>query len=132
MACLRCTSFSSRLSPIFATLSRSAAKAAGAHLRRMGRLTVASNWAHRAETCERCPMRVIEKNRTYCGRPLLRKIEREPAIDGCGCPVNDKAKSPDEHCPLSTNHQPAQVIDGHCTCKWCALESARKPSNMLS
>lgn len=77
-------------------------------------------------------MRILEKGKTYCGRPLLRKIEREPAIDGCGCPVNDKAKSPGEHCPLATNHLPAQVIDGKCNCKWCSLPAARQRSNMLS
>lgn len=132
MACSRCFSFSSRLSPIFAQLSRSAAKAAGAQLRRLGRLSIAPDWASRAETCARCPMRVSHAGKTYCGTPYLKKIDRDPGIDGCGCPVNDKAKAPDEHCPLNTTNRPAEHLDGQCNCKWCSLAAARNRSKVLS
>jgi hypothetical protein len=56
---------------------------------------------------------------SYCGTPLLRKLDRDPTTDGCGCPTRDKARSPNEHCPLNARHQPASMIGAACTCKWC-------------
>lgn len=69
--------------------------------------------------CERCPMRVIEKNITYCGKPFLQLVVRDDAIHGCGCPVHAKAKDPTEHCPITLRHAPATRTDSHCDCRWC-------------
>lgn len=104
----------------FATLSRSAAKAAGARLRRLGLLADHTDWATRATICELCPLRTVYRGVSYCGKPFLHKIDRDEAIDGCGCPCQAKARSPQEHCPLDRRNRPATTgIDG-CTCKWCA------------
>lgn len=105
----------------FARLSRAAAKAAGDRLRQMGLLGVRINWAARAEACERCPLRVVHRNISYCGRPFLEKVDRDDALDGCGCPTLAKARDPAEHCPLDPSHRPARRIAGRCTCKWCSL-----------
>jgi hypothetical protein len=107
----------------FAALSRAAAKAGSARLRRMSLLPVKQNWASRAAVCERCHMRVLHGDVSYCGKPFLRQIDRDPAADGCGCPTREKAKSPDEHCPLDPANRPAQMIDQRCTCKWCQAAS---------
>lgn len=107
-----------------ARLSRAAAKAAGARLRRIGLLSQRVDWPARATACERCPLRVIHRNVSYCGRPFLRDLNRDPARDGCGCPTLAKAKDPSEHCPIDALHRPASRLpDGRCTCKWCALPS---------
>jgi hypothetical protein len=105
----------------FETLSRAAARAAKARLRAMGIGVTASDWQRRAETCERCPLRVIRNNISYCGRPLLERIERDVETEGCGCPTRAKARSPEEHCPLDRSNRAARRIDGRCTCKWCTL-----------
>ncbi len=106
----------------FRTLSRAAAKAAKAKLREIGLDATAPDWADRAAECERCPLRVIRANISYCGRPLLERVDRDVANDGCGCPTGAKAKSPEEHCPLDRTHQAARrLTDGSCTCKWCSL-----------
>jgi hypothetical protein len=103
----------------FAALSRAAAKSAAARLRQLGMLREHPDWARRAATCETCPLRVVRQGTSYCGRPFLQQIERDPATDGCGCPTHAKAKSPDEHCPLDwRNHAAQRGADG-CTCKWC-------------
>jgi hypothetical protein len=102
----------------FATLSRAAAKSAAAKLRRGGLLPVRIDWTTRAAVCARCPRQVVRRGVAYCGKPLLEQVERE-AEDGCGCPVNDKAKAATEHCPLDARHRPARRADGRCTCKWC-------------
>jgi hypothetical protein len=101
------------------------AKSAAASLRRMGVFVSADDWAGRAELCERCPLRVIQKGVSYCGRPFLQKIDREDSVDGCGCPTREKAKSPGEHCPLDVRNRPAENSDGKCNCKWCAKSSAQ-------
>jgi hypothetical protein len=99
------------------TLSRAAAKSAASTLRRAGGLSIHPHWSTRAEICERCPMRVLRRGITYCGDPLLEKIDRHPQ-EGCGCPTLAKAKSPSEHCPLTLHYTPA---DTHiCNCKWCS------------
>ncbi len=105
---------------VFAALSRAAAKSAKAQLRRINVLPVRVNWAARAAACERCPLRIVSANTTYCGTPFLQKIDRDPAVDGCGCPTVAKAKDPQEHCPLNARHQPARHADQACDCKWCA------------
>ncbi|HSV13385.1 MAG TPA: hypothetical protein VLI90_03955 [Tepidisphaeraceae bacterium] len=97
------------------------AKAAGAKLRALGAVSSSTNWAERAAVCEGCPLRVVRGGVSYCGTPFLQKIDREPAVDGCGCPTRDKAKSPGEHCPLDARQRPAMAIGSACTCKWCAL-----------
>jgi hypothetical protein len=104
-----------------ATLSRAAAKAVSARIRNLGLAPVARDWAARAQLCERCPMRTIRDNVSYCGTPLLNDIRRVPAIHGCGCPTGAKARDPHEHCPLDASHAPASRIDDACNCKWCAL-----------
>jgi hypothetical protein len=104
----------------FASLSRAAAKAAGARFRALRLTATHPDWARRAAICETCHLRAIRCNISYCGKPFLSKIDRDPTLDGCGCPCREKAKSPEEHCPLDRRHQPAWQRDGHCTCKWCA------------
>jgi hypothetical protein len=103
----------------FATLSRAAAKSAASRLRRMGLLSASADWARRATICESCPMRIIDRGISFCGRPLLQRVDREPSIHGCGCPCREKAKSPNEHCPLDWRHHPSQIRMDGCTCKWC-------------
>ena len=105
---------------VFANLSRAAAKAASARLRRMAVLPIYRDWASRAATCERCHMRILQGGVSYCGKPLLRQIERDPVTDGCGCPTREKARSPQEHCPIDLQNHPARTIGTRCTCKWCA------------
>lgn len=115
MACFTC------ISPVFKSLSRAAAKAAGARMRALGGLRVHPDWQRRAEMCEQCPLRMIVKGRTYCGSPFLRKIDRDPAVDGCGCPTVAKARDPHEHCPLTPRFTPATTHGSDCDCRWCAM-----------
>jgi hypothetical protein len=103
----------------FAALSRAAAKSAASRLRRLGVLPEAVNWSQRAAVCEACPLRTIHGGVSYCGRPLLRQIDRDVAVNGCGCPTRAKAKAPDEHCPLDPCNRAAGRTGGACTCKWC-------------
>ena len=103
----------------FRALSRAAAKSAAAKLRGAGLLPLRVDWAGRAQICERCPLRVIRKGISYCGNPFLDQIDRDPTTEGCGCPTRDKAKSPSEHCPLTTHNRPAHTTAGQCNCKWC-------------
>lgn len=107
----------------FADLSRAAAKAAKAKLRERGLLPAAANWTARAEVCERCPMRVVQCGVSYCGKPFLEQVERDPAVDGCGCPTRKKAKDPAEHCPISRLGVAAERRQGRCNCKWCVMLS---------
>ena len=102
-----------------AALSRAAAKSAASRLRRMGLLPQSVDWARRAAVCEACPLRSIRRGVTYCGRPFLEQVERDPVHEGCGCPTRAKAKSPQEHCPLDRQHRAAVSSGGTCTCKWC-------------
>jgi hypothetical protein len=104
---------------LFAALSRAATKSLAARLRNIGLGAVATNWPRRAAICETCHLRVRVGGVSYCGRPLLQNIRRLPAIDGCGCPTHDKARSPGEHCPLDMHNRAARAIDGSCNCKWC-------------
>ena len=116
MACSTC----SRASP-FRAISAAMAKAAAARLRRTGALATRVDWAARAEVCERCPLRVVRGNVSYCGTPFLRQIDRDPTVDGCGCPTWDKARAPGEHCPITSRHLAASNDGGRCSCKWCDL-----------
>jgi hypothetical protein len=105
---------------VFGTLARAAAKAASARLRRLGLRGQAADWARRASLCEMCHMRIVHRGVSYCGRPFLDKIRRVGAEDGCGCPCNDKAKDPSEHCPITPRGLPATTIGDECDCKWCS------------
>ena len=104
-----------------AALSGAAAKSAASRLRGLGLLPEAVDWARRASLCETCHLRTVRGGVSYCGRPLLRQISRDPAVDGCGCPTRAKAKSPDEHCPLDRGNRPAVQEGARCTCKWCVI-----------
>jgi len=110
----------------FRALSRAAAKSASARLRRMGLLAQGANWAARATVCESCPVRVVRRGISYCGKPLLEDLHRDPT-DGCGCPTRDKAKDPAEHCPLDRGHRLARLDDVPCNCKWCDRAGACRP-----
>jgi hypothetical protein len=104
---------------VFATLSKAAAKAASARLRRLSVLPTRRDWAARAAICETCHLRVLHRGASYCGKPFLELIDRDPTMDGCGCPTHDKAKSPEEHCPIDRQNNAARTDDVRCTCKWC-------------
>jgi hypothetical protein len=122
MVCTTCGSTASgSRRGVFAALSRAAAKSAAARLRRLGVLPARVDWAARAAVCERCPLRVIAGGTSYCGTPFLRRVDRDPALDGCGCPTVAKSKDPAEHCPVNGRYEAARS-DGHggaCECKWC-------------
>jgi hypothetical protein len=113
MACWGCTTNQ------FRSISSAMAKSAGARLRNLKLLPSSINWTARAEICERCPLRYISRGVSYCGTPFLNQIDRDPTTDGCGCPTRDKAKSPEEHCPLNTRHLAATKSRAGCNCKWC-------------
>jgi hypothetical protein len=124
MPCFTCASATAYLGSrpgAFAALSRAAAKSAAAKLRNFRVLPVRVDWPARAQACERCPMRVFAGGTSYCGTPFLRKPDRDPFIDGCGCPTIAKAKDPAEHCPLNASHRSATTTRGGCDCKWCRL-----------
>lgn len=108
----------------FARISLAAAKAAKDRLRRMGLFGDHTDWKTRALVCERCPMRFIHRNTTYCGRPFLSLPVRNEAVDGCGCPTIAKAKDSSEHCPITPSMKPASRHDRPCDCKWCAAVPA--------
>jgi len=108
----------------FALLSRTMAKSIAAKLRGIGVLPEAVDWVGRAGVCERCPLRVVVKGASYCGKPFLQQIDRDPAVDGCGCSTRDKAKAAEEHCPIDGRHQPARTGEAGCTCKWCVRNTS--------
>jgi hypothetical protein len=96
------------------------AKAASARFRQMGLTATATRWADRAAVCESCPMRVVHRGVSYCGTPFLKLIDRDPVTEGCGCPTRDKAKSPNEHCPVDRQFNLPVIRDGVCSCRWCS------------
>ena len=100
------------------TLARAAGKAATSKLRLVGAVAEAEDWPVKAAVCERCPLRVVQCNVSYCGRPLLKQVVRDPVQHGCGCPTRAKAKDPSEHCPITARHE-ASTGDANCQCKWC-------------
>jgi len=103
------------------TGARAIMKGAGAIFRRINGTGHHPRWAERAAVCEQCPMRVTSGTISYCGRPFQQQITRDPAIDGCGCPTRDKARDPEEHCPITPRHQAASDEGQPCDCKWCAI-----------
>ena len=116
-----CQSGLGSISATFRDLSRAAAKSAAARMREAGLLPVRVDWVRRATECERCPLRVIRCGVSYCGKPFLNQISRQPEVDGCGCPTRVKAKAPDEHCPLNSQNRAAAPTGKTCDCKWCDL-----------
>lgn len=90
-----------------------------ARLRQLGLASIYPHWQARAALCEKCPLCVVRCGVSYCGTPLLLQIDRDPIVDGCGCPCHDKAKSPSEHCPIDSSHRAAETTNGQCSCKWC-------------
>lgn len=110
------------------TLARAAGKAATAKLRGIGMTPEYEDWNVRAEVCERCPLRVVQCGKSFCGPPLLRRPLRDPTVDGCGCPTHAKAKDPTEHCPINWQHDAASLHGPGrigCDCKWC--KTPRQP-----
>jgi len=99
-------------------------KFAAARLRNAGALSIHPDWHERAAVCEHCPLRVISCGVSFCGNPFLEQIDRDPAVDGCGCACRDKAKSPSEHCPIDDHHQAAERHGGDCSCKWCSRDNS--------
>jgi hypothetical protein len=106
-------------STLIRKLTNAAYKASRARLRAIGMGRTHPQWAERATICETCPLRIIEKKVSYCGRPFLHDIDRDPTINGCGCPTIPKAQDLTEHCPLNRQHLPANTTSLTCDCKWC-------------
>jgi hypothetical protein len=117
---------------IFRDVSKAMAKSAAAKLRQFKALPIAPDWAQRASACERCPMRTVSSGISYCGKPFLRQIDRDPVSEGCGCPTADKAKSPAEHCPVDARHQLAVQVGDYCSCKWCAVKNSRRDDALMA
>jgi len=105
-------------------LSKAAAKSASSRMRSMGLLPAKTDWVMRATICETCPLRVVSRGASYCGRPFLQKIDRDPVLDGCGCPTRAKAQDPTEHCPITPRFLKSSETPTDCNCKWC--EAARR------
>ena len=113
---------SATLSPtrLLLRLSQAGVKRAQSVFRNVGIGREHPHWQARAEICARCPMCVVERHRAYCGKPFLKQIERDEATQGCGCPVIDKAKDPQEHCPRDLQFNASSHNDAHtCDCAWC-------------
>jgi len=100
-------------------------KFASARLRQVGALRIHPKWEARATVCEQCALRVVRCGVSYCGNPRFQQIDRDPAIDGCGCPCRDKAKSPHEHCPVDSRYQAAEKHAAGCSCKWCERQGSQ-------
>lgn len=132
MACLGCNKNTFVFPPFaagafgsLASISRAMAKSAGARIRSVGALPISPLVDQRLAICRRCPLyHVSSTGQPYCGKPFLKQIVRNPSLEGCGCPLPDKARSPAEHCPLTRFNQPARRAHGTpCNCKWCAISS---------
>jgi|SRR5690606_15620307 len=95
------------------------AKHAAARLRRMGLLSARADWLARVRICQSCPLCTTSDKQLFCGKPFLKKPFRDETVDGCGCPLIDKARAADEHCPIDPLHQPRSTA-GRCNCKWCS------------
>ena len=91
----------------------------------MGLLPAKVDWTARQQICATCPLLVVQRGVSYCGRPFLQKIDRDPAIDGCGCPTRAKAQDPKEHCPITPRHLPSHAGEMSCNCKWCEMSVVR-------
>ncbi|MCC6241027.1 MAG: hypothetical protein IT448_12085 [Phycisphaerales bacterium] len=128
MACFFCSP-ALTLSPIFKTLSRAAAKSAKAQMRKTGLLRTTPDIDLRKSVCHQCPMRKVYAGVSYCGSPLLRKINRDPVQEGCGCPIDDKAADPREHCPITYQFNAATGASDGCNCRWCSAAASQNKSN---
>jgi hypothetical protein len=93
-------------------------------MRSMGLLPTRVNWVARATMCESCPLRRVHKGLSYCGQPFLDKIDRDPVLDGCGCPTRAKAQDPAEHCPITLRYVASTTAGDTCDCKWCVAANA--------
>jgi hypothetical protein len=113
--CFGCTDFTNGA---FAVLSRAAAKSAAARLRNLGVMRVSNDWRRRITVCRGCTLFTVVNGVPHCGKPLLTQLRRV-STQGCGCPVEAKARSPEEHCPITAAHVPSDS-NGACDCKWCA------------
>lgn len=100
-------------------LLRGAVKRSRSLLRREA--DVHPRWAERAAVCARCPLNVIDRcGKQYCGKPLLRQIDRDEATQGCGCPIGLKARDPAEHCPRTARFAASSKASPEaCDCLWC-------------
>ncbi|MGF1632391.1 MAG: hypothetical protein ACFCVE_00950 [Phycisphaerae bacterium] len=120
-------------------LSRAAAKYASARLRDAGAVRTSPLVSLRLSVCQGCELRKVYGGQAYCGKPLLRALDRRPE-EGCGCPLADKAADPSEHCPLPVRQageaaggQSAGQVGGEpgvCDCRWCR-ETAYATSNSV-
>jgi hypothetical protein len=110
------------LSParILVRLSIAGAKRARSALRGAGVGKHHAGWADRAAACARCPLSVVVCGKSYCGKPLLRQLDRDEPTQGCGCPIRLKAQDPAEHCPRTFRYEPSSKGDAAtCDCVWC-------------
>lgn len=99
----------------FGRLSKGAARYAKARLADPeGKSRLA---AVRLAVCRTCSDRYVESGVGYCGRPAW---QRDPlaAEPGCGCLLEVKAGSSDEHCPRSASDSGSRV-PASCDCLWC-------------
>lgn len=107
-------------SKLLLRLSQAGVKRAASVFRSVGVGSIHPQWQARVDLCATCPLLVVSDRKTFCGRPLLRQIQRDEATEGCGCPIMLKAKDPTEHCPRDRVYMPATQTDADtCTCTWC-------------
>lgn len=105
-------------SRLLVRLSQAGVKRLRSVFRDVGVGSVHPHWQARAEICATCPLCVVDRKHTYCGKPLLRQVERDEATEGCGCPILAKARDPAEHCPRNRLFGPS-TKDERCDCMWC-------------
>ena len=106
-----------RLSLAGVKRARSTFRGAGAHH---------DGWADRAAVCGGCPLSVIVCGKSYCGKPLLRQLDRDEPTQGCGCPIRLKAQDPAEHCPRTARFAASSRSDAAtCDCVWCVAARSR-------
>ena len=124
---------SATLSParLFVQLSFAGVKRARSVFRNVGVAREHAGWADRAATCATCPLNVVQCGKQYCGKPLLRQLDRDEPTQGCGCPIKLKAKDPAEHCPRTSRYAASSKTDARtCDCVWCV--AARQSSSRSS
>ena len=115
------------LSParLFVTLSFAGVKRARSVLRQVGATREFAGWGDRAAICAACPLSVAQCGKLYCGKPLLRQLDRDEPTQGCGCPVRLKAQDPAEHCPRTARYAASSKGDASaCDCVWCVAARA--------
>jgi hypothetical protein len=108
-------------------LSRAGVKAGLAVFRSAGALHSSVDFAERKKVCATCPLYVQDKcGKAYCGKPFLKQIERDEPTEGCGCPIDAKARDPSEHCPRDRRfNAPARDEAGACSCMWCTVADSK-------